>query len=69
MDLILVILGVVLALWALADLLVGTSYLLPSIYGPGINFSREDDGPVFYVAVIVKLGGAGYLLAEHLGLI
>ena len=68
MSLILLILGIVLVLWALVDLLVGTSHLLPSIYGPGVRFTREDDGPVFYVVVLLKISGAGYLLADHFGL-
>lgn len=31
-------------------------------YRPGMHFSRDDDGPVFYVVVLIKFGGAGYLL-------
>ena len=59
---VLLIIGVVLILWAMVDLVTGSCYLMPSIHRPGMRFTRDDDGPVFYVVVLIKLGGAGYLL-------
>jgi len=36
--------------------------LLPTIHSPGTRFTREDDGPIYYLAVAVRLGAGLYFL-------
>lgn len=62
MDILYIILGLGLLIWAVADLVTGQIVLLPTIHSPGTRFTREDDGPIYYLAVAVRLGAGLYFL-------
>jgi hypothetical protein len=64
MNPILLVLALVLGIWVAYDLLTGTVKYYPGRFGPGAQFTREDDGPVFYIVVLMKGAGALYLLVS-----
>lgn len=62
MDIFYIILGLGLLIWGVVDLLTGQIVLLPTIHSPGWRFTREDDGPIYYLAVAVRIGAGLYFI-------
>ncbi len=56
------------AFWGAIELYAGKVYFLPSTRSPGMSFTRDDDGAVFWAAALAKIGGAFYLIARVYGI-
>lgn len=67
LDKLFVFLAIVFAFWGAIELYVGKVYLLPTLHKPGMSFTRDDDGAVFWAAALAKIGGAVYLISRVYG--
>jgi len=60
-------LGVGAAFWGAIDMYTGHAWLWPTIFRPGISFKRDDDGGLFYLAALSKIGFGAYMIARVMG--